>query len=157
DDPVGPVEMAELDLLGRAVHAGELEVGRAEIIVDDVGVRLVAAGRLADHDRRRHLEVVGDVVVLIEHRERAGANTGRGRVERTVCHAPGAGDRQTPRAREGTAGERRRADDLARASGDVAERYLLVRRPALLLPERIDLGDEAHFAVRLAVARRITA
>ena len=46
------VAVAHLELVGRDVDAGELEVGRREVVEDHVGVGLPAAGRLRRPDLR---------------------------------------------------------------------------------------------------------
>ena len=70
--------VADLELVGRDVDAGVLEIGGALVVEDQVGIGLVAADRLDGVDRRLHFEVAWDHRVgFVEQADRVGGAAGR--------------------------------------------------------------------------------
>ena len=147
--PAGGVPVTHLELVGRDVDAGELEVRRTEVVEDDVGVGGEPTDRLDGLHQRPHLEVHRQVGVVVEDRHRIpGRRAGRD-LQRTPGNHPAAavgGEGREPAVVEGGSSK-----DVTPAARDVAG--LRVGRPTgLLLPQAaVALRDQTYLAVRLAV------
>ncbi len=143
--------MTDDGLVEGDVDAGELEVGRREVVEDDVGVRVPAGRRLVDQDRGQDLVVDRQDLVDVDHRGGVLAERGRRHVQRAAADVEHAAvDREALQPAVVHVGG---AQDVSLATGDVA-RLRVGRCAGLLLPQAVVLlGDEADLAVRLAVAR----
>ena len=136
----------------RDVDAGELEVGRREVVEDHVGVRLPAAGRL-DCARIVADDLVVDRQVVVDVEDRAASWPRRRRRDLSVAALRPSRRRCRPRSRVSVPSlKSARAQDVALAARDVAG-LRVARAAGLVLPAAVVLlRDQAELAVGLAVA-----
>ena len=112
--PAVGVAMPDLQLVDRDVHSGELEVGRALVVEDEVRVGPQASGRFARVDGRQHLEVDRQVFTDVHHAGCIAAQELRRHLEAAAAHLPVSAIRRESRGRA--------AVEVHAAHGEVAAR-----------------------------------
>ena len=142
--------MTELELVGRDVDTGELEVGVALPVEDQERVGGVAAGGLDGIDQRLHLEDDGNLGVgLVEQADRVAEGRRRRHLVAVVGDREAADLRAEARGR--AAGEVGRAQHVALGVG--VARLRVGGATMLVAPRCVLLQHQAKLTPGLAIAR----